>query len=236
MQVHFGQQTELTPEPYTAPVDARSGGTVEISLRNNWPTIQTFKLEAAGQGLTFFPPKPEVSIGAIEERRVSIRIFADEGLAGLRDWNLRITGAGTAPIDLPMRVLIVPRNGTAVWSADLDNDGQREFVLESAKARAVFSAQDGGRWMEFTAKEINANFLPEQGAFAAAATAAVREDGGALVFSGQGWQRTVRLSGGTLTVEQTTALPSDGLAPLRQNGIAFTIEHPSATRAIYKLE
>ena len=236
MQVHFGQQTELTPEPLVVPLDARTGGTIEISLRNNWPTIQTYSLEASGRGLTFFPAKTELSIGATEERRTTLRIFVDDGMAGPRDWSLRITGAGTAPIEMPMRFVLIPRNGTVAWSADLNGDGQPEFVLESAKARAVFSTQDGGRWMEFTAKETNTNYLPEHGAFAAAGGAAVRAEADALVLTGQGWQRTARLAGTTLTVEQTTALPTDGLSPMRLNGMEFSDEHPSATRSVYKLQ
>jgi Glycosyl hydrolases family 35 len=236
LQVHFGQETELTPDPPSAPLDGRSGGTLEFSLRNNWPSIQTYKLEVSGDGLTFFPAKTEVSIGAMEERTVSLRVFADEGVAGLRKWTVHITGAGTAPIDLPMRLVLVPRNGTIAWSADLNEEGEPEFVLESAKARAVFSRRDGGRWMEFTAKESNTNFLPEQGVFAAAGAVGVRVDGDALVFTGQGWQRTARLAGGTLTIEQTTPLPDDGLAPAKQNGTGFSIERPDGTRAIYKLE
>ncbi len=236
MQSHFGQQTELTPEPATAPVDARTGGTIEISLRNNWPTIQTYRLEAAGPGLTFFPAKTEVSIGAMEERRITLRIFSDDSGVGLRDWMLHISGAGTAPVEMPMRLVLIPRNGTAAWAADLDGDGEPEFVLESAKARAVFSTRDGGRWMEFTSKESNSNFLPEQGAFAAAAAVSVKIDGDALVFSGPGWQRTVRLSGAALTIEQTTPLPADDLRAMRQNGRQLVVEAASPSRRVYKLE
>jgi hypothetical protein len=236
MQAHFGQQTELMPEPATAPLDARSGGTLEISVRNNWPSIQTYRLEASGPGLTFFPPKTEVSIGAMEERRVTLRIFTDDATAGLRAWTLRVTSAGAAPVEMPMRLVLVPRNGTAAWSADLDGDGEPEFVLESSKARAVFSTRDGGRWMEFTSKESNRNFLPEQGAFGSAGAVAVKTEGDALVFSGPGWQRTARLAAGTLTVEQSTPLPADGLAPLRQNGLELVIERASALRCVYKLQ
>ncbi|HKE26850.1 MAG TPA: beta-galactosidase [Bryobacteraceae bacterium] len=236
MTAHFGQQTELTPEPFTAAIDARAGGTVEILLRNNWPSIQTYRLDAAGDGLTFFPPRSEVSIGAMEERRVPIRIFAEDGGALLRGWTLRLTSAGMVTQEIPMRLVIVPRNGTSAWSGDLYGDGQKEFVLESSKVRAVFSPRDGGRWLEFTAKESNSNFLPEQGVFDAPGDAAVRVDGDALVFEGQGWRRTVRLAAGTLTIEQTTPVPSDGLSPLRQNGVELSMEHPTPTRAIYKLE
>ena len=236
MEQHFGQQTELAPEPATVALDARTGGMIEISLRNNWPSIQTYRIAASGAGLTFFPPKAELSIGAMEERRLSVRIFPDNAAPGLRDWKLSVTGDGTAPVEMSVRAVIVPRNGTVAWTADLDGDGQPEFILESAKARAVFSAQDGGRWMEFTAKDTNTNYLPEQGAFAATGGVGVRVEGDALVFAGPGWQRTVGLAGTVLTVEQNTALPADGLAPMRLNGMQFSSEHPSASRAVYKLE
>jgi len=244
MQAHLGQQTELTPDPPTAPIDPRSGGTVEIALRNNWPSIQTYHLEEAGDGLTFFPAKTEISIAAMEERRVQLRIFAGDGVTGLRDWTLRLTGTGMEPANLPMRLVLVPRNRTVAWTADLDGDGTAEYILESSKARAVFSCQDGGRWVEFASKESNSNFLPEQGVFAApdpegasaGTPVAVHMDGDALVFDGPGWRRTARLAGGTLTVEQNTPLPPDRLAPAKQNGVAFSIEHPTANRAVYTLE
>ena len=235
MQIHFGQHTELTPDPPTAPAETRSGAELTISLRNNWPSIQTYRVEASGTGLTFFPPKTEVSIGAMEERQVSLRVFADEGVGGLRDWTLRVTGAGTDPMELPMRVLLLPRNQTVLWTADLDGDGVPEYILESAKARAVFSPRDGGRWMEFTAKETNTNYLPEQGALGAPGGVGVQIADNALVFTGPGWQRTVKLSGGALTIDQTTPLPADGLTGGKQNGIELTVEHPSPNRAVYTL-
>jgi len=251
--MHFGQHTELAPDPATAPLDARSGGTLEIALRNRWPSIQTYRLEAAGDGLTFFPAKTEISIGAMEERRVPLRIFPGEGVGGVVEWRLRITAINVAPgltgagpdAPMPMRIVLLPHNGTLAWTADLDGDGSPEYILESSKARAVFSARDGGRWMEFTAKESNTNFLPEQGVFAASGTVGgtdgatgvgVRIEGDALVFAGAGWQRTARLAGGTLTIEQSTGLPADGLAPAQQNGAKFSVERPSQDRAVYTLE
>jgi hypothetical protein len=243
------------PDPATAPLDARSGGTLEIALRNRWPSIQTYRLEAAGDGLTFFPAKTEISIGAMEERRVPLRIFPAEGVGGVVEWRLRITAVNSAPgrtgaagdTPMSMRIVLLPHNGTLAWTADLDGDGSPEYILESSKARAVFSARDGGRWMEFTAKDSNTNFLPEQGVFAAPGIVGgtdgapgtgmgVRMEGDALVFAGPGWQRTARLAGGTLTIEQSTELPPDGLAPAKQNGASFSIEHPSPHRAVYKLE
>ncbi|MGA2153600.1 MAG: beta-galactosidase [Bryobacteraceae bacterium] len=234
IQLHFGQHAELTPDPPIAPIDAKAGGNLEISIRNNWPGIQTYRLEAHGDGLEFLPAKTEISIGAAAERSVSLRVFAAEGMAGLRDWHLRVTGAGER--DLPMRVLLLPRGRTAVWSADLDGDGAAEWILETERARAVFSAEDGGRWMEFTAKQGNANFLPAAGAYAAHGPVAVRplEDG--LEFTGAGWRRTARLAGGTLTIEQDTPLPAAPVEPVKIGNTALTVEHPSPTRAVYTLQ
>ena len=104
-------------------------------------------------------------MGPTDERSFSLRVFPKEDAAGLLDWRLRVTGGAQA--DAPMRALVAPRNRVVAWSADLDGDGSPEWVLESHQARAVFSTQDGGRWMEFTWKDSGTNFLPEQGVFGA---------------------------------------------------------------------
>jgi hypothetical protein len=238
IQVHFGAQTELTPDPPTAPIEPKAGGNLEISIRNNWPQIRTYRLEATGEGLEFFPPKTEISVGAEDERRVSLRVFAAEGLAGVRDWRLRIADLSEpgADADLPMRAVSVPRGRTVAWSADLDGDGSPEWVLESQKVRAVFSTQDGGRWMEFTWKDTNVNFLPEQGLFAGPGPVEVRAAGDALEFTGKGWKRTARLSETTLTIEQSSPLPADRLNPEKRGGATLTIARPSPTRVTYTLD
>jgi hypothetical protein len=234
MQIHFGSETELTPDPPTSPTEPKAGTDLELSIRNNWPSIQTYFLAASGDGLEFFPPKTEVIVGATEERRVPLRLFAREGISGLRAWNLKVTGAAT--LDLPMRAVLIPRGQTVAWSADLDGDGSPEWVLETQKVRVVFSAQDGGRWMEFNWKDTNLNYLPEQGAFAARGPVEVHAAGDALEFAGPGWKRTVRLSGSTLTFEQSTPLPADGLTQDRRGNIDFKIAHPAPGRAVYSLE
>jgi hypothetical protein len=237
LHLHFGAQTELTPDPPTAPIEPKAGGNLEISIRNNWPQIRTYRLEAAGEGLEFFPPKTEISVGAEDERRVSLRVFAAEGLAGVRDWRLRVgdlSGPG-ADADLPMRVVLLPRGRTVAWSADLDGDGSPEWVLESQKVRAIFSGQDGGRWMEFTWKDTNLNFLPEQGLFAGPGPVEVRAADDTLEFTGNGWKRTARLSETTLTIEQSSPLPADRLSSEKRGGATLTIARPSATRAAYTL-
>ena len=234
MQIHWGSETELPPDPPTAPTEPKAGTDLELSIRNNWPSIQTYFLQASGDSLEFFPPKTEIIVGATEERRVPLRIFAKEGISGLRAWNLKVTGA--AKLDLPMRVVLIPRGRTVAWSADLDGDGSPEWVLETQKVRAVFSAQDGGRWMEFNWKDTNLNYLPEQGVFAAHGPVEVHAAGDALEFAGPGWKRTVRLDGSTLTFEQSTPLPADGLTPDRRGNIDFKIAHPAPGRAVYSLE
>ena len=236
IQLHFGPQTEMTPDPPTAPIDPKNGANLEISIRNNSAQIQTYHLEAAGEGLEFFPPKTEVSVGATDERRVPLRVFAagqDAAADGLRDWRLKVTNG--AELDLPMRVLLLPRGRTVAWSADLDGDGSPEWILESQKVRAVFSTQDGGRWMEFTWKDTNANFLPESGVFASPGAVEVQAQPDALEFSGKGWKRTVRLTDSTLAVAQSTPLPGDLLVPERRGNIALTVTRPAAAHAVYTL-
>ncbi len=234
MQFHFGPQTEITPEPPIAAVDSTGGGNLEISIRNNSSQIQTYRLEPAGEGLEFLPQKTDISIGPTDERRVEFRVFPAEGIAGVRDWTLKI-GNG-ADLAMPMRVVLVPRSAAAVaWTADLDGDGSPEWILESAKVRAIFSTQDGGRWMEFTWKDTNTNFLPEMGAFAQAGSVEVRQNGEALEFAGKGWKRTVTLNGAALTVEQSTPLPAEILATEKRGNLTLTVERPTPTRAVYKL-
>jgi Glycosyl hydrolases family 35 len=230
---HFGSQTELTPDPPVTPVEPKGGTNLEVLIRNNAPGIETFHLEASGDGLEFFPAKTEISVGAVDERRLGIRVFAKEDVAGLRDWHLRVSGA--TDLDLPMRALLVPRGRTVAWTADLDSDGAGEWILETQKVRAVFSSRDGGRWMEFTWKDGNFNFLPDQGTFAGAGPVEIRAEGDALVISGKGWQRTVRLSDTALTIEQSTPLPFDRLTPEHRGSVNFSIDRRSPTTSVYRL-
>jgi hypothetical protein len=233
IHLHFGRRTELTPEPPVAPIEPKGGSNLEILLRNNSLEIQTYRLEASGEGLVFFPPKADISVGPTDERSFLLRVFPKEDAAGLLDWRLRVTGGAQA--DAPMRALVAPRNRVVAWSADLDGDGSPEWVLESRQARAVFSTQDGGRWMEFTWKDSDTNFLPEQGVFGAFGAVEVRASGDALEFEGKGWRRTVRLVDSALTVEQTTALPPDHLAPQKVGNTSLSIERATPTRAVYTL-
>ncbi len=244
MQMHIGQHTELTVDPPVAAIEPRQAQTRMSPSATTGPGIQTFRLEAAGPGLDFYPPKTEISIGAMDERHYSLRVFARqgasqgadiEGAGGLFDWHMKVTGGAT--LDLPMRMLLLPRGHTVAWSADLDGDGYPEWVLESQKARAVFSTEDGGRWMEFTWKDTNSNFLPEQGAFAAIGPVAIRPAGdNGIEIAGQGWKRTVRLTDATLTVEQSTPLPADGLVPMAQGNVHLSMRRMGTMQAVYALQ
>jgi len=233
IRIHFGAETELTPDPPTAVIEPKAGTNLEIAIRNNHPGIQTYRLEPSGEGLDFFPQKIEISVAATDERRVSLRVFATEANAGLRGWRLRVSGG--ANLDVPMRALLLPCGRTAAWSADLDGDGSPEWVLENQRIRAVFSAQDGGRWLELHGKENNASFLSEQGALAATGAVDVRANGDALEFSAKGWRRTVRLVDNALSIEQDTPLPADNLTPQRPGNGSLSIERPSPNRAVYTL-
>jgi hypothetical protein len=234
MQFHFGPQTEITPEPPIAAIDPKGGGNLEISIRNNSSQIETYRLEPAGEGLEFLPAKTDLSIGPTDERRVEFRVFAAGGITGMRDWTLKISNG--ADLAVPMRLALIPRTATLAWTADLDGDGEPEWILESAKVRAVFSTQDGGRWMEFTWKDTNANFLPETGVFVQAGPVEVSQNGDALEFTGKGWKRTARLDGSVLTVEQSTPLPPENLAGEKRGNITLKIERPAPVRAVYSLK
>jgi hypothetical protein len=234
MQFHFGPQTEITPEPPIAAIDPKGGGNLEISIRNNSSQIETYRLVPAGEGLEFLPDKTDLSIGPTDERRVEFRVFAAEGASGVRDWTLKI--ANGADLAIPMRVALVPRTATLVWTADLDGDGISEWVLESAKVRAVFSSQDGGRWTEFTWKDTNTNFLPESGVFAQTGPVAVTQNGDVLEFAGKGWKRSVTLNGSVLTVEQSTPLPPESLASEKRGNITLKVDRSAPGRAVYDLK
>jgi hypothetical protein len=238
LRLHFGGAADLAVEPAIIPIDAASGRTVDIHIRNNAPEIQTYSVEPAGDGFQFLPPKTELNSGAIMDRVVELRVFPDGTAAGLHDWVLRFSGG--ANLEMPARFLVIPRGRAVAWSADLDGDGVPEWILENQKARAVFSSQDGGRWLEFVWKDSapnGLNVLPESGALAGAGPVDVRAREGALEFTGKDWKRTVRLAGADakLTIEQTTVLPAETLETGKYNEITFQVARESATRAVYTL-
>jgi len=146
---------------------------------------------------------------------------------------------GAADLDIPMRFAVIPRGESLAYSADLDADGQMEWILENARARAVFSAQDGGRWLEFLWKDAGLNVLPEGGALAGTGLASVQlNSDSALEFHGNGWRRLVRLAAGgaSLEVEQSTPLPPETLRTGKKNDIVLHVNRESPVKAVYSLE
>lgn len=238
IRLHFGAAAELAVEPAIIPIDATAGRTVDVNVLNNSPEIQTYSIEPAGQGFQFLPPKAELNSGATADRVVTFRAFPDGVATGLHDWVLRFSGS--AKLETPARFLAIPRGQAVAWSADLDGDGSPEWVLENQKARAVFSAQDGGRWLEFVWKDSapnGLNVLPEGGAFAGTGPVDVHAGDGALEVTGKDWKRTVRLAGteAKVIVEQTTPLPAETLGTGKHDEITFRVSRESANRAVYSL-
>jgi Glycosyl hydrolases family 35 len=233
IRLHFGSAAELAIEPAIIPIDATAGRTVDVSVRNNFPGIESYQIDPAGEGFQFLPPKTELNSGAVMERTVDFRVFPDNAVGGLHDWNLRFSG-GTK-LEVPARFLVIPRGQTVVWQADLDGDGSPEWVLENQHARAVFSTQDGGRWLEYVWKDSNLNVLPENGALAGTGPVEVQASDGALEFIGKDWKRTVRLAAGEaqVTVEQSAPLGAETLETGKHNEVTLRVTRESATRAVY---
>jgi hypothetical protein len=234
MQFHIGPETEITPDPPIAAIDPRGGSNLEISIRNNSSQIQNYHLEVSGEGLDLFPAKTDVAVAPTDERRSEFRVFAHAGVEGLREFTLKVTGG--SEVTMPMRLVLVPRNTTVIWSADLDDDGQPEWILESPRVRAIFSTQDGGRWMEFTWKDTNTNFLPENGAWADSGPVEVRASRGSLEFTGKSGRRTVSLDGTALSIEQPANLPVETLTPAKRGNTTLTIDRSTPTHAVYTLK
>jgi len=238
IHLHFGAAADLAVEPAIVPIDTPGGRTVDVDVRNNSPEIQSYSAEPAGEGFQFLPPKAELNSGPVMARSIEFRVFPDGAASGLRDWVLRLSGG--AKMDLPARFVAIPRNQAVAWSADLDGSGAPQWVLENQKVRAVFSSQDGGRWLEFVWKDsapYGLNVLPESGAFAGTGPVEVHAANGALEFTGKDWRRTVRLAGADakVTVEQTTPLPSETLETGKHDEITFHVSRESANRAVYTL-
>ena len=231
--LHFGQGAQLTPTPAVASIDPRGGSTLELALRNNWPAIRTYKLAMSAPGLDVYPQTLELTIGPQDERRVTLRVFAKENAIGLQPWRVKVSGG--ADLDLPMACVLVPRGQTVAWSADLDGDGSPEWVLESSRARAVFSSRDGGRWMDFTWKDGNVTFLPDQGIFSGSGDVQVIPVADGLKFQGQGWSRTVTMRDAAVTVEQAQGLP-EGVPGFKRGNRTLTVTRESDARVRYAIE
>ena len=234
LSLHFGQSAEVAPEPPVAALDA-AGGNIEIAIRNNSVQIQTYRVQLTGAGMEFLPAQADISIAPTDERRVEFRGFPAAGppASALRELSLAVTNG--AELTVPLRAVLIPRSGAVCWTADLDGDGAPEWILESAKVRAVFSAQDGGRWMEFTWKDTGINFLPEPGVFAQSGAVEVHAAGDTLEFTGKGWKRTVTLSGTSLVIQQSIAFTGELPATAKRGNITLTVERTAPGRGVFSL-
>jgi hypothetical protein len=240
MSLHFGPGAELPVSPPLVPLDAAAGRNLTVTIRNNFPEIRNYVLEAQGEGFQFFPPRSEITIGASMERDIDVRVFANDKTAGLRPWRLHLSGS--AEVDVPLRFVVIPRNEAVAYSADLDGDGSPEWILENQRVRAVFTAQDGGRWLEFVWKDSALNVIQEDGAMAGRGPVeiAMQNDHGEarLVMRTKDWQRVVQLAGGRpeLVFQQSIALPADATRTEKHNEVLFHVTRESAERAVYSLE
>src|SRR5579871_671844 len=230
--LHFGSSAELPVVPAIVPVDAHAGREVSLVIHNNSPEIRNFVVETKGDGLEFSPARTEIAIGGGLERDVLIRVFPISSLTGLVPWNIHVSGA--AEVDLPARFAVIPR-GTLAYSADLASDGQPEWILENQHVRAVFSSRDGGRCLELVSKDSGVNVLPEAGALAGKGDTDVQIRDGALEFQSASWKRTVRLTGGTLTVDQIPPLPAETLQSGKFGNVVFDVRRESPGKAVYTL-
>jgi hypothetical protein len=233
IKLHFGAEEELTVEPTLVALDPKAGRNVDVTLRNNSPQIRSFVVEAQADGWEFLPARTEISIGGAMERVLSMRAFGKGDESGLCEGRLKISG-GTE-MEVPLRIVSVPRGQTVAYSTDLDGDGVPEWVLESSSVRAVFSARDGGRWLEFVWKDTGANFLPAAGAFAGSGPVEVAKLDSALEFTAGTWKRTVRLRGSTVSIEQSSALPAETLQDFKRDAVSLKVARESAHRAVYSL-
>ena len=240
MNLHFGSETELPVTPPLVPVEPKAGRNVTVTIRNNFPEIRNYVLEAAGDGVEFSPARTEISIGPAMERDVTLRVFAEKAPPGLTVCRLRLSGA--AEVASPLRFVVIPRNQAIAYTADLDGDGAPEWVLENRKVRAVFSGRDGGRWIEFVWKDSGVNVLPESGAMPSAALVDVEprndEADASLVFTCRNWRRTIRLPAGEskLFVDQDKPLPAESLRTEKKNAVLFEVQRPTPASAVYSLE
>ncbi|MDQ6699998.1 MAG: hypothetical protein M3Z36_07415 [Acidobacteriota bacterium] len=211
--LHFGTQAELPVVPALVPVDRTSGRDIALVIRNNFPEIRNCTVEISSSDLQFSPAKREVSIGASMERDVSVRVFATNASAGLHTATIRLSGL--AALEIPAQFLVIPRNETVAYRADFDEDGRPEFILENQKIRAVFSAPDGGRWMEFVWKDSGRNVLPEAGVNVGTAR--------------------LSLNGSDLTIEKDEPLPPEILKSEKHGDIFLDVHRPAPNRSVYTL-
>ncbi len=108
---------------------------------------------------------------------------------------------------LAAQFVVIPRGGTVAYTADFDGDGRPESILESQKARVVFS---GDRWLEFDWKDSERNVLPASGIVVAGAHPVLNE------------------------AELSLDAP-EALKPGKQGDIVIRVQEPAPNRTVYTL-
>ena len=232
--LRLGLDSEAPLDPPLVTFDPKAGRDLHIAIRNNYPSIQNYAIELTGKGLTFLPARAEVSIAAAAEREISVRVFSDEPTTALREATVRVSGA--AEFEHRFQALPVGRGDVVAYARDLDGDGVEDRVLESQRVRASFSGSDG-RWMEWVWKDSNTNFLAESGLWPGTGPVRVSRSGTGWQFQTSKGLRTISLGlDNLLTIEQDHPLPPETLKPGKRDGVGNTVERPTPTRALYRLE
>jgi len=139
---------DLAVEPAIIPVDAAAGRTVDVHVRNNSPEIQSYAIEPAGEGFQFLPAKAELIPARLWIGWSRFVFFRMGRMLAAR---LCAAFSGGAKLEMPTRFSGHSAGGRWLGRGP-GCDGVPEWVLENQKVRAVFSAQDGGRWLEFVWK------------------------------------------------------------------------------------
>ena len=238
VSLHYGSVAELPVTPALVPVDTNSGREISVVVHNNAAEIRNFVVEAAGRRAGVFAARarrsqsPEAWSGMCSSAFSRLRVKGGLLQGGCMSRAQSISMCPCAlPSSLAVRRWLIP----PTWM----DDGQPEWVLENQRARATFSAQDGGRWLEFVWKDSGFDVLPEMGGLAGTGATDVQSGpDGSLEFRGSGWHRTVRLAGtgAALTVEQTTPLPPEKLQTGKKNEVLFRVTRETPNRAVYSIE
>ena len=215
----LGADAELAPDPPLVSFDPKGGRDIHIALRNNYPSIQNYVVEVAGKGLTFLPPRTEVSIAAATEREISLRVFSDGVSSDKRVATIRVSGA--ADFQQQFQAIPLGRGESVVYTRDLDSDGIEDRVVENQRVRASFSGADG-RWLEWVWKDSGMNVLP---------------DSGLLPETGpvKGHRKVSLSADNRLVIEQDQPLPPETLKSGKKDGVTYTIERPAPNRAVYSM-
>ncbi|MSV30278.1 MAG: DUF1926 domain-containing protein, partial [Bryobacterales bacterium] len=229
VSLHFGPEASLP----SAPALIADNGEARVVIRNNDAAIRNYTLEARCEGLDLLPSRTEIAVGASAEREVTLRAL---GGSGVHPCTLILGGVSTR-----FHMALIKRGETLAYSVDLDADGHDEWIIENQKLRAVFSARDGGRWLEFVSKESGWNALPVAGALKGAGAVEVTSSSGREAFlqiSGKGWRRTVKLGGGDswIMVEQDSPLPAEVLASGPSGSLMLGVARTAPNRAAYVLD